>query len=578
MKRIFTKLSRRVKQVWVRSLPIYHEKGTLAVIRQLYEWVILGKRETHIPPPAKPRLPSNTENWADPAVQGRASLRSKPGVSIIIPVWNARASLEPCLTTLYQVTTAVPFEVIVIDDGSTDDTAIWLAASAQQYRDLYAAYFAEHQGFARAVNVGLQIARGQYLIILQPETRVTAGWLERLIATAESDPRIGMVSVVPDRFTCVLIKRLMINLVGGLDEGYLRGDFADADFCLRVRLAGYTLAVAPNAFVHHQMSQPKTPDWEQHRSLIRFYNKVSQLSTARLPYTQPATTPAISVIVRTKDRPASLQAALTSLANQTFKGFEVILVNDGGVDVADLVSQFQPCLPITYIRHEKPIGRTPALNVGVRAAQGEYLSYLDDDDIVYPLHFEILHQAMMQSQQAFVYSDFHYVLLTEHGAQGEILARLPVLPWEYNPAKLLIRNYLPLHTWLHKRALVDQIGYFDEALDSLEDWEFLLRIAAQGALQHVPAVTCEYRIYQNSANSIVHQRRAALSSLKTIYQRYPSDNPSVQAERALELQGSAALMEEVEQLHQKIQQQPDQQARWQTEIIYRCIPFKGYEL
>jgi glycosyltransferase involved in cell wall biosynthesis len=106
-----------------------------------------------------------------------------PGLSsIIIPCWNQREFTQFCLQALFHHTRS-PWELIVVDNGSTDGTAEYLAG----VRDAAAIPVtlitnARNAGFPSAVNQGLQVARGEYLVLLNNDAVVTDGWLDQLIA------------------------------------------------------------------------------------------------------------------------------------------------------------------------------------------------------------------------------------------------------------------------------------------------------------------------------------------------------------------------------------------------------------
>src|SRR5690606_36189016 len=127
-----------------------------------------------------------------PAVQTRAPLETHRGTAaIVVCVHNALADVERCLESVVQHTTA-PYSVILVDDGSEAPT-----------RDYLAAFAAEHgatllrnesaTGYTRAANQGLREATADYVVLLNSDTIVTSGWLDRMIACAESDSEIGMV-------------------------------------------------------------------------------------------------------------------------------------------------------------------------------------------------------------------------------------------------------------------------------------------------------------------------------------------------------------------------------------------------
>jgi glycosyltransferase involved in cell wall biosynthesis len=235
--------------------------------------------------------------------------------SIIIPCWNQLEFTRQCIAALARHTRA-PWELIVIDNGSTDGTRDYLAG-VQDAAPVPVTVIANatNRGFPAAINQGLKVARGEYLVLLNNDVVVTAGWLDQLTALAEANVRgragpaseahdagavdpdapiesvIGLVGPmsnyaappqlvadVPYRdldemhafakhwrddhrgrwFTvpklsgfCLLIKRSVYDAIGGLDERFGLGFFDDDDLAERARRAGFESAVAHDLFVHH---------------------------------------------------------------------------------------------------------------------------------------------------------------------------------------------------------------------------------------------------------------------------------------------------------------------------------------
>jgi LmbE family N-acetylglucosaminyl deacetylase/glycosyltransferase involved in cell wall biosynthesis len=187
----------------------------------------------------------------------------------------------------------------------------------------------------------------------------------------------------------------------------------------------------------------------------------------------------ISVIVRTKDRPALLREAIDSIRGTGYPA-EVIVVNDGGAT--------PEAAGATVINHSKSKGRSEAMNSGVRAAKSPLLAFLDDDDLYYPEHLSTLANAARSSQHAAWYSD-------AVGASGayETHSRMRIFGSDFDRDQLLIDNYIPLPTVLLPRETYLDLGGFDAAFDLFEDWDFLIRLSQRGAFVHVPRITCEIR-------------------------------------------------------------------------------------
>ena len=185
----------------------------------------------------------------------------------------------------------------------------------------------------------------------------------------------------------------------------------------------------------------------------------------------------ISVIIRTKNRPALLAEAVASVKKSGYPA-EIVIVNDGGE---------KPSIDgATIINHAKSAGRSEAMNAGVRAARSAYIAFLDDDDLFYPEHLSTLSQATRGSSAIAWYSD----AVSAFQSSG---SRMRIFAQDYDRDSLLLDNYIPLITLLVPRATFLDLGGFDKDFDLFEDWDFLIRLSGRGALQRIPRITCEIR-------------------------------------------------------------------------------------
>lgn len=202
--------------------------------------------------------------------------------------------------------------------------------------------------------------------------------------------------------------------------------------------------------------------------------------------------PTVSVVVRTKDRPEHLQAALASLGRSTMPPDQVVLVNDGG-----RAPEIPSDLPfeIDVIHHESSRGRAAAANTGVEACSAQAIGFLDDDDVVLAEHYELLTAALAAPGVDAAYTDAAVVTFQlDPPREGwkETGRRRPYSR-DFDHELLLLDNYVPFHTLLMRRDLVGQVGPFDLELDVFEDWDFLIRLGMLTTPRHLPRVTCEYR-------------------------------------------------------------------------------------
>jgi LmbE family N-acetylglucosaminyl deacetylase len=187
----------------------------------------------------------------------------------------------------------------------------------------------------------------------------------------------------------------------------------------------------------------------------------------------------ISVVVRTKDRPALLRDAIDSIRATGYPA-ELVVVNDGGAkpDVDE----------VKLVNHDAPRGRAEAANAGVRAASNAHVAFLDDDDLFYPEHLVTLAAAAGASSKT-PYTD----AVSAFVSAGETRSRMRIFSTDFDRDLLLVDNYIPLPTLLLRRDDFLDLGGFDPAFDLFEDWDFLIRLAQRGDFTHVPRVTCEIR-------------------------------------------------------------------------------------
>jgi glycosyltransferase involved in cell wall biosynthesis len=200
----------------------------------------------------------------------------------------------------------------------------------------------------------------------------------------------------------------------------------------------------------------------------------------------------ISVVIRTQDRPASLAAALASVAAQTLRATEVVVVNDGGPNPSAVLAQFGE-LPLRLVQHERALGRSRAAQAGLEAARGEYVNFLDDDDLLLPTHLAALAAGVGRSGLPVAYSDVECVASDGVGQSARVVAR-SVFGAEFDRNRLLFENTIPIMAVLMRRDLALQVGGFDPDLDYFEDWDLWLRLAQVTEFHHCPLITATYTV------------------------------------------------------------------------------------
>lgn len=199
--------------------------------------------------------------------------------------------------------------------------------------------------------------------------------------------------------------------------------------------------------------------------------------------------PLVTVVLRAHD--ASLLAvALESLRLQSYDHLEAVVIWHGEAAAPELPAD----LAGQVVRGPGPHGAN--LNRGLDLARGEFLAFLDHDDVWKPDHLATLVAELhADAGLDLAYGDFERVVCRQdtHGVQ--VLSREVVQTLEHRPGRLMVGNHIPLHSFVCRTRLARRLR-FDETLGAYEDWDFLLRVELDEArLRRMPVVVCEYRIY-----------------------------------------------------------------------------------
>lgn len=211
--------------------------------------------------------------------------------------------------------------------------------------------------------------------------------------------------------------------------------------------------------------------------------------------------PAVSVVMITKDRPGFLRRALQSLLDQQFRDFEVLLVNDGGEKVTGIVQDFASRgLRILLQDHPASKGQSAARNTAMLMAQGRWIAYLDDDDLFYPEHLELLVGVLKATGAAVVYSDSLRVIEEERGGAWAVVSREVAMSRDFDRDQFLWDNLTPINNVVHERMCWEVCGLHDETLPVLEDWDYWIRLSRLWDFVHVPKVTAEVRWRSDQSN------------------------------------------------------------------------------
>lgn len=195
--------------------------------------------------------------------------------------------------------------------------------------------------------------------------------------------------------------------------------------------------------------------------------------------------PLISVVIPTRDRADVLfSRALPSALAQSGPALEVIVVDDGSTDAtAGRLAAFQdPRLRV--LRHPEPLGLARSRNDGIGAVRGEWIAFLDDDDLWSPLKLKTQLESVSSTAL------FAYCSSINVGPMLEPLSADPAPPPEHLLAALLVSNVVPggCSTVIARTEAVRHLGGFDATLSVAEDWDLWIRLAATGPAAATPEI------------------------------------------------------------------------------------------
>ena len=249
----------------------------------------------------------------------------------------------------------------------------------------------------------------------------------------------------------------------------------------------------------------------------------------REPIAFGALPPLVSVVVATYNRPDLLRASLATVERQTYPQVEIVVVNDGGTDVRNVVAQFPRARLVECALNRGPAA---ARNRGLAAAKGTFATFFDDDDEMFPDHLATLVNALLRTNLDVAYGQLINIIvpsaLGRH--QTNAIAGQTAL---LDHADIQWAGSLAPTAVLFRRELVDRIGGLDESLETAEDYDFWLRLVEGRECARVDDVTSAYFIRTDGSNySARDGARRYLRAHQAIYAKHPSLRPLVVAGRA----------------------------------------------
>ncbi len=258
-----------------------------------------------------------------------------------------------------------------------------------------------------------------------------------------------------------------------------------------------------------------------------------------------AAVPLISVIIRSIGRP-EIADALISIAAQTYPSIEVLVVQAcSGPPM--VLPEAASRLPLRLVGEGHALGRSRAANLGLEHARGEYLTFLDDDDWWLPEHLAVLAERLHRATERAAYSGVSCVQ-KKAGEWQEV----HVFNDPFDAARLLVDNFIPIHSVLFHRSLVEEGCRFDQDLDVYEDWDFWLQVARRTEMLHEGRVTAIYRLASGTGFGVTASPREVDQARARLFAKWRTHwtQPELTAilERARSAQGIEVMQRQVRHL------------------------------
>lgn len=200
----------------------------------------------------------------------------------------------------------------------------------------------------------------------------------------------------------------------------------------------------------------------------------------------------ISVIMPTYNRGYIIENAINSIINQTYKNFELIIVDDFSTDNTDEIVNSYKDSRIKYIKLEKNSGANFARNIGLKNAHGRYITFQDSDDISYATRLEDELAELKNQNVEWVFSSFKKISKNN----------VEVVPKKQIDSslildKMLFKNYITTQVLFLKREILEEIQ-FDETLPRFQDWDLIIRVAEKYNGYHLNKILLDMYIQEDS--------------------------------------------------------------------------------
>lgn len=449
-----------------------------------------------------------------------SSGKAKPTrCSIIIPVYNKAQWVEATVHSALRQVNAPKYEVIIVDDGSTDDSLVTARRACLGYN--HARVYAQaNAGVAAARNFGISQANGEYICCLDADDLIDSHFLERLSAALDADPGLGIAysdfvafgndangmpfeapitcseydfdklkqgNILP---CCNLFRKTAWQRAGGYKP--INPSWEDYELWLNMGKLGWYGRRVPGMLFKYRKVANIGRDHESHGLEWKLRATVNKYHRDLYP-------PLITVVIPCYKHSQFLRDALDSVVAQTFADWEVLVVDDGNAeveawDIKQIVESYQsPDINVLRLTDNSKLAA--ARNAGIEFARGQWIVPLDADDKLAPTYLEKTYRATGTDPHKFAYVDTLLWWPDNHDAPTRLLEA-----HDYDFEESLIRITWSCTIMYPKQAWQLVGGYKPQMSEAggWEDWEFALSLGEIGVCGvRVPEGLFYYRQHSN---------------------------------------------------------------------------------